>query len=195
MQWLRRSFVTGFFVTVPLFISVAALVWIFNVVDGADDAVLRPAARPPDSGPGHGVDGARRSCWSACSRPTSSAGACCSAARASCCGCRCSGRSTRRSSSWSRRFRRTTSRVQAGGDDRGSAARLRARVPDAGVHRRSRPRPGGAAGGLRADEPPLSRRHRDLSSASGRCFRTSPVEEGIRIFLTGGMALPPQVRV
>jgi len=35
MGWLRRSFVAGFFVTVPLFISVAALIWIFNVVDGA----------------------------------------------------------------------------------------------------------------------------------------------------------------
>jgi len=35
MQWLRRSFVAGFFVTVPLFISVAALIWVFNVVDGA----------------------------------------------------------------------------------------------------------------------------------------------------------------
>ena len=34
MIWLRRSFVTGFFVTVPLFISVAAFVWIFNIVDG-----------------------------------------------------------------------------------------------------------------------------------------------------------------
>jgi len=34
MQWLRRSFVAGFFVTVPLFISVAAFIWIFNVVDG-----------------------------------------------------------------------------------------------------------------------------------------------------------------
>src|SRR6266545_1966318 len=32
MQWLRRSFVAGFFVTVPLFISVAAFIWIFNVV-------------------------------------------------------------------------------------------------------------------------------------------------------------------
>jgi uncharacterized membrane protein len=31
--WLRRSFITGFFVTVPLFISVAAIIWIFNVVD------------------------------------------------------------------------------------------------------------------------------------------------------------------
>ncbi len=34
IQWLRRSFVAGFFVTVPLFISVAAFIWIFNVVDG-----------------------------------------------------------------------------------------------------------------------------------------------------------------
>ena len=34
MHWLRRSFITGFFVTVPLFITVAALVWLFNVVDG-----------------------------------------------------------------------------------------------------------------------------------------------------------------
>ncbi len=33
MSWLRRSFITGFFVTVPLIISVAALVWIFRVVD------------------------------------------------------------------------------------------------------------------------------------------------------------------
>jgi uncharacterized membrane protein len=32
--WLRRSFITGFFVTVPLFITVAAFVWIFTVVDG-----------------------------------------------------------------------------------------------------------------------------------------------------------------
>jgi uncharacterized membrane protein len=34
MGWLRRSFIAGFFVTVPLFISVAAFIWIFNVVDG-----------------------------------------------------------------------------------------------------------------------------------------------------------------
>ncbi|MGE0043595.1 MAG: DUF502 domain-containing protein [Vicinamibacterales bacterium] len=34
MQWLRRRFITGFFVTVPLIISVAALVWIFRVIDG-----------------------------------------------------------------------------------------------------------------------------------------------------------------
>ena len=34
MQWLRRRFLTGLFVTVPLVISVAALVWVFRVVDG-----------------------------------------------------------------------------------------------------------------------------------------------------------------
>lgn len=33
MQWLRRSFLTGFFVTVPLIVSVAALVWAFRFVD------------------------------------------------------------------------------------------------------------------------------------------------------------------
>jgi uncharacterized membrane protein len=33
-QWIRRSFITGFFVTVPLVISVAAFVWIFRLVDG-----------------------------------------------------------------------------------------------------------------------------------------------------------------
>lgn len=33
-QWLRRRFITGFFVTVPLIVSVAALVWGFGVVDG-----------------------------------------------------------------------------------------------------------------------------------------------------------------
>src|SRR5687768_2449712 len=38
MTCLRRSFITGFFVAVPLIISVAALVWIFQVIDG----VTRP---------------------------------------------------------------------------------------------------------------------------------------------------------
>ncbi len=33
-QWLRRSFLAGFFVTVPLVISVFALVWIFGIIDG-----------------------------------------------------------------------------------------------------------------------------------------------------------------
>lgn len=33
-SWLRRSFIAGFFVTVPLVISVAAFVWIFRLIDG-----------------------------------------------------------------------------------------------------------------------------------------------------------------
>lgn len=34
LHWLRRSFIAGFFVTVPLVISVAAIVWIFGIIDG-----------------------------------------------------------------------------------------------------------------------------------------------------------------
>jgi uncharacterized membrane protein len=34
MNWLRRSFIAGIVVTVPLFISIAALVWGFSVIDG-----------------------------------------------------------------------------------------------------------------------------------------------------------------
>jgi uncharacterized membrane protein len=33
-QWIRRSFIAGFFVTVPLVISVAAFIWIFGLIDG-----------------------------------------------------------------------------------------------------------------------------------------------------------------
>ena len=33
IAWIRRRFITGFFYAVPLIISVAALVWIFNVLD------------------------------------------------------------------------------------------------------------------------------------------------------------------
>lgn len=34
MGWLRRRFVTGFFVLVPLAVSIFALIWVFRVVDG-----------------------------------------------------------------------------------------------------------------------------------------------------------------
>jgi len=34
MQWLRRTFITGFFVTVPLAVSVIAIVWVFRFADG-----------------------------------------------------------------------------------------------------------------------------------------------------------------
>jgi uncharacterized membrane protein len=32
-QWVRRNFIAGFFVTVPLVISVTALIWIFRLID------------------------------------------------------------------------------------------------------------------------------------------------------------------
>lgn len=32
--WLQRRFLTGFFVAVPLVVSVSALVWIFGIIDG-----------------------------------------------------------------------------------------------------------------------------------------------------------------
>jgi uncharacterized membrane protein len=38
MAWLRRSFLTGLVVTVPMFITVVTLVWTFRVIDG----VARP---------------------------------------------------------------------------------------------------------------------------------------------------------
>lgn len=39
MQWFRRSLITGFVVTVPLIISVAAFVWLFRLVDGVMEPV------------------------------------------------------------------------------------------------------------------------------------------------------------
>jgi len=41
IYWLRRRFVTGFFVLVPLVISFAALVWLFDVVDGFTDPLYQ----------------------------------------------------------------------------------------------------------------------------------------------------------
>ena len=38
-QWLRRSFVAGFFVTVPLVVSVVAIVWAFRFADGITSAL------------------------------------------------------------------------------------------------------------------------------------------------------------
>ena len=38
--WLRRRFLTGLVVTVPLIISVAALVWIFQFVDGITEPLV-----------------------------------------------------------------------------------------------------------------------------------------------------------
>ncbi|MDQ3169643.1 MAG: DUF502 domain-containing protein [Acidobacteriota bacterium] len=34
LPWLRRSFIAGFFIAVPIVVSVAAFVWMFRLVDG-----------------------------------------------------------------------------------------------------------------------------------------------------------------
>jgi uncharacterized membrane protein len=56
IAWLRRRFVTGFFVLVPLVISLLALVWVFGIVDGVAAPlyvrVMGPGATPP---PGLGI--------------------------------------------------------------------------------------------------------------------------------------------
>ena len=53
MSWLRRTFLTGFFVIVPLIISVAALVWIFQIVDAVSEPIaMRLLGR---AAPGLGV--------------------------------------------------------------------------------------------------------------------------------------------
>jgi uncharacterized membrane protein len=39
LSWLRRSFIAGFFVTVPLVVSVVAIVWAFRFADGVTGAL------------------------------------------------------------------------------------------------------------------------------------------------------------
>jgi uncharacterized membrane protein len=58
--WVRRSFITGFFVTVPLVISVFAFVWIFRMVDGFvgpfyDAGLQRLTGNPDIHIPGLGI--------------------------------------------------------------------------------------------------------------------------------------------
>jgi len=39
LAWLRRSFIAGFFVTVPLVVSVVAIIWVFRFLDRVTSAV------------------------------------------------------------------------------------------------------------------------------------------------------------
>ena len=52
MPWLRRSFIAGLFVTVPLVISVAALVWIFSIIDSFTAPLARQVLGPEIMAPG-----------------------------------------------------------------------------------------------------------------------------------------------
>jgi uncharacterized membrane protein len=55
IPWLRRRFVAGFFVMVPLVVSLLALAWIFRVIDGLTASVYRNAFAPNVPPPGLGV--------------------------------------------------------------------------------------------------------------------------------------------
>ena len=108
MQWLRRSFITGFFVTVPLIVSVAALVWAFRFVDDfATPVATRVLGRDV---PGRG----RRWSWRLLVLAVGAVATNVIGKRVLQRGegwllrCRCSRRSTRRSSSSWRPFRPTT---------------------------------------------------------------------------------------
>jgi len=52
VQWLRRNFIAGFFVTVPLFITVAAFIWIFGIVDGLTKPIFQQLLGRPLPGLG-----------------------------------------------------------------------------------------------------------------------------------------------
>jgi uncharacterized membrane protein len=41
LAWIRRRLITGFFVTVPLVVSVVAMVWMFRLVDGMATGVYQ----------------------------------------------------------------------------------------------------------------------------------------------------------
>ena len=55
LQWLRRSFIAGFFVTVPLFITVAAILWLFRLVDGLVGPLYMKLLGPELIPPGLGI--------------------------------------------------------------------------------------------------------------------------------------------
>jgi uncharacterized membrane protein len=50
IQWIRRRLIAGFFVTVPLVISVAAIVWIFRLIDGWVGPLYSTVMGPDASG-------------------------------------------------------------------------------------------------------------------------------------------------
>lgn len=52
MQWLRRSFLTGLVATVPLIISVTALVWTFRAIDAVTQPVSQALLGRPVPGLG-----------------------------------------------------------------------------------------------------------------------------------------------
>ena len=56
IQWLRSRFLAGFFITVPLAISVVALYWIFGIIDGFTAPLVRSVLGPGAPAPGSAQD-------------------------------------------------------------------------------------------------------------------------------------------
>ena len=153
-------FIAGFFVTVPLVVSVVAHrlgLPVCGPRHGRAWASGSSARRGPASG--IVVTAAAILAIGALTTNVYRAAPAGSAANSCFCTCRCSARSTRRSSSCFGRFRRTTSLDSSGWCWSRTGSAARARVPDQGIHRRPRPRAGDAVGRVRADQSPLSGRH------------------------------------
>jgi uncharacterized membrane protein len=55
MSWLRRRFVTGFFVLVPLIVSLVAVVWTFRTIDGITAPLYARLLGPDHVPPGLGI--------------------------------------------------------------------------------------------------------------------------------------------
>ena len=195
MQMAAPQFLTGFFVTVPLIVSVVALVWTFRFVDDfATPVATRVLGRPV---PGLGVLVTALLVLAVGALATNVIGR----------------RVLQRAESWllrvpvfktvyapvkqlvDRLLARQRCRLQAGGARRGPAARAGAGVPHQGVHARSRAR--AASRSWRSTCRPTT----STWATSWRSPRTLvfypelSVEDGIRIFLTGGMALPSRCSV
>ena len=135
-------FVTGFFVTVPLVVSVVAIVWVFRWADRLTSGLASGLSASHVPGLGIAGDGADRARRRRRGDQRLRAPAAASAESSCCCTCRCSARSTRRSSSSSRRFRRTTSSGSSGWCwSRTRRAGFVLGFPHQGVRRRSRAGP------------------------------------------------------
>ena len=170
MAWLRRSFITGFFVTVPLIISVAALVWIFQVVDGVTEPMsVRVLGRAV---PGLGVLLTAAIILLVGAVATNVIGK----------------RVLQRAEYYLLQvpvfktiYAPVKQLVAAFSPDNEAGFKKVVIVEDPrrgmllgfldeGVHARSRPRAGAGGGGLRADQSPVSRRRRSSIRASRRAF-------------------------
>ena len=124
MQWLRRRFLAGFFVTVPLFISVAAFIWIFGVVDGLTTPLYDRLLGRRIPGLGTLSTASRSSCSSACRDQRDRQAAAAARRRVAAAGAGVPDDLRAGQAAGGGVLARQRIGVQAGRDDRGSAARV-----------------------------------------------------------------------